>query len=214
MQRFFMGAACAAIALSTFTSASASSWFQTSAYVAADLGRSDANFSRSDFGAFQATDSGGNTYVFTPSVDDKDVALAFLVGIQPHPNIALDVGYLDLGEASVTYQAAGTGVSAKGEIGVDGMTLGINLLSPSYRQVTLFARGGLFRWSSDTRVRIDGATLASDDDDGTDPFYGVGLLFGWDNLRFRAGVTRYEVEDTDIDVYGGGLQYRFPVGGA
>lgn len=178
-----------------------------SVYLSAQVGRTDFNVSNSDFPSL-TVDTGSGVVTASPNVDSEGTAKIFLLGFRATPNLGFDAGYADLGELSVAYQPGGV---ARLTEQVRGFTVGGNLLLPAYRQLTVFSRAGLFRWKVDADGRVAGQGSASDSDNGTDLYLGAGFLFGWDNLKFRAGYTRYEVDDNHADVVSAGLQYFFPV---
>ncbi|MDX1804659.1 MAG: hypothetical protein R3292_11300, partial [Alcanivorax sp.] len=92
-------------------------------------------------------------------------------------------------------------------ISTDGLTLGANVMTPINGQLTLFARLGYFDWNASYSPAIPNPEV----DSGSDFLYGAGILVGWDNLKFKAGYTRFKVDKFNVDVYGGGFQYYFPV---
>lgn len=198
MKRLLLGAAFAAIC-----SSSSAAVFHPSVFVAGELGRTDFDVKDSDVPSI-TVDNGGGPVTYTGQVDDSDTARAFQLGFRPARHLAIEAGYANLGSLSISYPGLGQG-SAE----VKGFTLGADVLLPAYRQVTLFARAGLFHWKVDASARTRYGT-GWDSEDGDDPYLGAGFLFGWDNLKFRAGYTRYDVDDDHADVVSAGLQYFFP----
>lgn len=179
----------------------ASANLDSSIYVAAEFTHTDFNISKSDFPVFS---TGGTTFVPT-DVDSRDSGTHFLIGLRPHRNFSFDVGRIDFGDASVSYQP----MNVEEKFSVDGLAVGANALFPLHNQVTLFARVGVLDWDAKMRGSVAGTTLATGSEDGSDPFMGVGFLFGWDALKFRGSFTRYELEDEELDTFSAGLQYFF-----
>lgn len=199
MKRILLGVTAAMMA----PAALASQNLDSSIYVAAEFTHTDFGVSKSDYPAFS---SAGTTFVPT-DVDARDSGTHFLIGLRPHRNFSFDVGRIDFGETSVTYQP----YSVESEASLDGLAVGANALFPLHNQVTLFARVGMLDWDLDVQARVAGTTLATGSDDGSDPFMGVGFLFGWEALKFRGSFTRYEVENEDLDTFSAGLQYFFAI---
>ncbi|HCK27516.1 MAG TPA: hypothetical protein DHW52_10045 [Alcanivorax sp.] len=199
MKRLVLGVAIPVMA----PAALASSNLDSSIYVAAEFTHTDFGISKSDFPAMSV---GGTTFAPT-DVDSRDSGTHFLVGLRPHRNFSFDVGRIDFGDASVTYQP----FSIESEVSVDGLALGANALFPLHNQVTLFARVGMLDWDLDVEGSAAGTTLVTGSDDGSDPFMGAGFLFGWDALKFRGSFTRYEIDGDDLDTFSAGLQYFFAI---
>ncbi len=177
MKRLVLGVAITVMA----PAALASSNLDSSIYVAAEFTHTDFGISKSDFPAMSV---GGTTFAPT-DVDSRDSGTHFLVGLRPHRNFSFDVGRIDFGDASVTYQP----FSIESEVSVDGLALGANALFPLHNQVTLFARVGMLDWDLDVEGSAASTTLATGGDDGSDPFMGAGFLFGvapTDPLTFGA----------------------------
>ena len=197
MKRVFLGVTAALMA----PMALASQNLDSSVYVSAEFTHTDFDISKSDFPVFSL---GGTTFVPT-DVESRDTGTQFLVGIRPHRNFSVDVGHVDFGEASVSYQP----YDLEEEASADGLVLGMNALFPMHHQVTFFARAGVLDWDLDSELSVVGTSVATADDDGSDLFIGAGLLFGWDALKFRGSFTRYEVADEDLDTFSAGVQYFF-----
>lgn len=197
MKRLLLGVAFAASCSSAF----AASPYQ-SLYVSAEVGSANYDVSNSD--ATLVVSSGSSTTVYYGNVDNRDTAKLFTLGIRPSESFALDAGYADLGSVGVQYPGLGDG-----SVDVTGFTLGGTLMLPAYRQFSLFARAGLFHWKEEATAHTAYGS-GSNSDSGNDPYVGVGFLFGWDNLKFRAGYTRFEVDGDHVNVASAGLQYFFP----
>lgn len=209
MKKLLVAASVAAL-MGTATTASAESW-----YVFGDVGQSD-------------YDLGAPGTGFT--VDETDTMYNIGLGYRFNENFAVEVGYTDLGEASIATTAPvsgtlfGSNFSADGraDIETDGFFLGLRGDLPVSDSVNLFAKAGLINWESD--VTFTGTfTLGADSfsgtagaelADGTDPYFGFGA--DWklsENFAINAQYTMYKLdvdgEDLDIDGLTVGLSYAF-----
>lgn len=87
----------------------------------------------------------------------------------------------------------------------DGKGLAGVLLMPAGTTAAIFVKGGQYWWNSDSF--LGGALGASK---GNDPFWGVGLKFGFnDFLALRLEVERYDVSNTHLDTVTGGIEFKF-----
>ncbi|WP_286240447.1 outer membrane beta-barrel protein [Neptuniibacter halophilus] len=184
-------------------------------YVFGDYGRSDF-----DTGVSAA---GINT-------DDTDSAFSLGVGFQYNEYLAVELGYLDLGEASFSTNApvsgtvGGSSVTLDGSLDLDatGFFLGLRGNYALNDAFTLFGRAGLLNWESDLTLAgtatIDGVaytgSFSGEAADGTDPYLGLGVEYNFnENLSAKLQYNRYfldfEGEDLDVDTFTAGLSYRF-----
>ena len=63
------------------------------------------------------------------------------------------------------------------------------------------------RWDLDRAIP---SIVGNTDDNGTDPTYGVGVQYRFtDNVALRGEYSRFEVEDTDLDLAQIQLRYDF-----
>lgn len=167
-------------------------------------------------GATEADDEivlpeGDATFV---NIDDSDAGWKVFGGGQINPFIGLEVSYVDLGEFS-----AKRGME-RAEVDLDGWNLmGMGVLpvySDPYNHLSLFAKAGAFIWDAD----IDGsgslgsaAIALSDEDDGVDPSFGVGIVYRLATyFAIRAEWERFfDIRDEDVDFFSIGLQIEnFP----
>lgn len=148
------------------------------------------------------------------SCEDSDTAVKVFGGYQMNRNLALELGYTDLGEMKATGNGIGNfgtsvSVSARGP-----ELTGIGLL-PIGEQASLFGRAGVFAWrveASDSRSSA-GSTSAS----GTSLTYGLGVKVDFTKgLMLRLEWQRYkDVGDesktgqSDFDFIGVGLAFKF-----
>ncbi len=77
------------------------------------------------------------------------------------------------------------------------------LVSESF---SVFARAGAYIWESD----FDGSGAKVDIADGTDAYLALGTAYSvTDNIAVDFQVSRYNLDDTDVDTYTLGLTYKF-----
>lgn len=138
------------------------------------------------------------------SCDDKDTALSIFGGYQFNSNVGFEIGYTDLGQATIS----GPGGSVRFEAtGFEFSGVGTVPLSP---QVALYGKLGLFLWDADARGTVLGFPFTGSDD-GSDPTLALGVRFSLTrNLAAQLQWQRYfDVADFDVDVIGLGLLFRF-----
>lgn len=142
------------------------------------------------------------------SSDDSDTGLKIFGGMQVNPNFALELSYVDLGEASATETASLFGISFVEEDTAEatGFAIAAVGLWPVHDRIDLFGKVGLFMWDVDAELEIfiDGAldSRFSDSESGTDPFFGIGANFAvTDNFTIRAEWERYTSVGDEIDGY-------------
>jgi len=114
-------------------------------------------------------------------------------------NIALEVGYLNLGDLE--------DVSEFGLLDgqTDGFTLSARFEMPLSETLSASARVGAFAWESELAT-----PLATFRDKGEDLYYGVSLDFEITrNLVMSGEWDRFEFDSGEADVLFAGLRYRF-----
>lgn len=155
------------------------------------------------FGA-QAQDTGfyagvgaGQALVDERAYDDEDTAFSVFGGYQFHRNFALEVGYTDFGKLEP--RGAGTDLEL-----TSAYVIAVGIL-PFTDKFSGYAKAGFQAWELDRA--IPGLTGTAKDD-GTDPLYGVGLQYRFNDLfALRGEYIRSEVEDLDVDT--AQVQVRF-----
>ena len=142
------------------------------------------------------------------SCDDKDTAFKIFGGYQFNKNIAAEIGWTDLGKA----KASGPGGTAEAK--ASAFELDAVGAFPVWQQLSILGRLGLYYGEG----KLD-APGVSGTKKTTDLTYGLGV--GWDfnkNLGVRGEWQRYSKikfeaagtsGDTDVDVYGVSLLWRF-----
>src|SRR5690606_4046618 len=154
--------------------------------------------------AAQAQDTGfyagvgaGQALVDERAYDDEDTAFPVFGGYQFHRNFAPEVGYTDFG----SLEPRGTGTDL--EL-TSAYVTAVGIL-PFTDKFSGYAKAGFQAWELDRA--IPGLTGTAKDD-GTDPLYGVGLQYRFNDLfALRGEYIRSEVEDLDVDA--AQVQVRF-----
>ena len=139
----------------------------------------------------------GQALVDERGYDDEDAAFSVLGGYQFHRNFALELGYTDFGKLEPRGEGANLEASS--------VSLAAVGILPFTEKFSGYAKAGFQRWELDRA--IPGLTGTAKDD-GTDPVYGVGLQYRFNDLfALRGEYTRSEVEDLDVDT--AQVQVRF-----
>jgi OOP family OmpA-OmpF porin len=148
---------------------------------------------------FYAGVGAGQALVDERAYDDEDTAFSAFGGYQFHRNFALEGGYTDFG--SLEPDVAGNGL----ELTSASLTA-VGIL-PFTDRFSGYAKAGLQRWELDRA--IPGLT-GTGKDDGTDPVYGLGLQYRFNEVvALRGEYTRSEVEDLDVDAAQVQVQFDF-----
>lgn len=165
-------------------------------------------------------DTGVSNTTGTASLDENDNGFKFFAGINLNENFSIEGHYLDMGEAKLTGNNGDT-FAFKGTtytftannvvIKQEAKTYGISgvLKLPINDTVTPFAKVGFHKWDATSSI-ASSAGNASLDDDGTDPFYGLGLSVSvTDNINVRAEFEHFEFDSEDADYASIGVAYSF-----
>jgi OOP family OmpA-OmpF porin len=133
------------------------------------------------------------------SCDDKDSGFKVYAGMGISPNLAVEVGWVDLGKATATGPGGSASVKADG---IQAAALGILPINPRFR---VFGKAGVYAW--DASASGPGGSLS---DDGIDIMFGVGLAWNMaPRLDLRAEWERFDVDGDDVDMLSVGVQYSF-----
>lgn len=123
------------------------------------------------------------------SFDGDDTAFkvfgGYNFGLIPFLDLAVEAGYVDLGEADDDVLGTNVEIDANGfdVFGLVGVNLG---------PIGVFAKLGMIRWDADASA--DGESAG---DDGTDPAYGIGARMKFGSIEVRAEYEYFDVEDVD-----------------
>ncbi len=158
----------------------------------------------------------------TANLDEDDTGWKVYGGYKWENNFGIEFNYADFGEASLsgnngdtfvfagdTYAFTANGVN----IDLEGTTFGLGLTySLPVIEDTFYidAKVGAHRWDADMTVSADSAGSVSLSDDGTDPFYGLGLTYQiTKEVAARVEFERYEFDEDDVDYASAGLTFSF-----
>ncbi|MBU8975804.1 outer membrane beta-barrel protein [Lysobacter sp. MMG2] len=157
------------------------------------------------FGA-QAADKGfyagagvGQSFVDEGAYDDEDTAFSVFGGYQFNRYFGLEGGYADFGKleprgAGPELEASSVYLTAVGTL-------------PITDKFSAYAKAGIQRWDLDTAIP---SVVGNSDDSGTDPTYGLGVQYRFtDHVALRGEYSRFEIEDTDLDLAQLQVRYDF-----
>lgn len=148
---------------------------------------------------FYAGAGAGQSFVDEGAYDDEDVAFSAFGGYQFNRYFGLEAGYADLGKLEP--ESTGTTLEAGSAYFTAVGTL------PFTAKFSGYAKAGMQRWDLDEAV--PGLT-GTGDDSGTDPVYGVGLQYRFnDNVALRGDYSRFEIQDLDVDLAQVQVRYDF-----
>lgn len=145
---------------------------------------------------FYAGVGAGQSMVDESFVDDEDFGYQAFAGYQFTPYFGLEGAYTDFGE-----------VGPSGGIGrfeADTWSLSAVGTLPFTDRFSGYLKAGIHGW--DAEANLPGIGRASDD--GTDPTYGLGLQYRFnDGIALRGEYSRFEMDDVDVDL--AQVQVRF-----
>lgn len=144
------------------------------------------------------------------STDDTDTAWKVYGGYMFHPNVGVELSYIDFGK--FTGSAPGLSVDAKPK-GIDLSLLGVLPLPDRTSPFSLFGKIGADRWKVDTDTNV----LGSASDHGTDLSWGVGAQYDFNrNWAGRLEWNRFQdvgdeniTGQSDIDLISLNVSYKF-----
>lgn len=148
-------------------------------------------------------------------LDDSDTALGLMLGYQFSLYLALEGGFVDVGELTADLASDGTGsiyapgnVAFRGE--TDGMFLDVKGMIPLHEQLSIYGKLGIWNWSTDTALTDTSGSLGTKDSDGSDVLFGFGASFDiHSGFVMNADYTIYKLEDENVNVFSLGVQYGF-----
>ncbi|OZG70831.1 hypothetical protein BTA51_23615 [Hahella sp. CCB-MM4] len=150
-----------------------------------------------------------NTY------DTTRLAFHLVAGYQYQDMMALEIGFLDLGDVDVDLDALSPSdeelsqaVEKHYPVSGNGWTVANRFLWDVHPQVTLSGEVGLFLWDGD--IQLSGADINPDLDGGTDPLLGLGAGYQvMDNIDVLLRIKRVFMDHQHVDLLGIGGAYRF-----
>ena len=138
-------------------------------------------------------------------IDDDDTVFKGFVGYEFNPYFATEVFYSEGGKtrlegndgANTDLESNAYGVSAVGQL-------------PITSWFTAFAKAGIAKWETDVDGNLGGLSADLEDQDGTDPVYGVGAQLNFDPFLVRTEYERYDFDsDYKIDTLTASVGWRF-----
>ena len=152
------------------------------------------------------------------TLDETDSGFSLFYGGEFSENLDIEASYQDFGEASLS------GVSGN-QFKIDGTTYEFNATATLYSKasswgvaakpkmilsdnVTAYGKLGIHKWKSTFGVTSTTAT-ASEDENGTDVYFGGGLELSFDNLVGRVGYTSFDLDGDKIQSTNIGLALKF-----
>lgn len=168
-------------------------------YLGVGTGFSSLENDREDVDNF--IESGGRNY----EIDDEDNSWKGFVGYQFNPYFSSEVFYADLGKtrlegndiANTELKSSAYGISVVGQL-------------PITQWFTAFAKAGMAQWETDVDGNLGDARVDLEDNDGTDPVYGVGAQLNFNPFLVRAEYERYDFDsDYTIDSFSASVGWRF-----
>jgi len=146
---------------------------------------------------------GGQSEFDIGGFDDTATSWKIFGGYQFHDSFAVEIGYLDSGEAEETFAGETLTISA------DGATASLVGMLPIGEQFSLHARLGMFFWDVEAKLD-DGINTFTSSDSGEDLYYGVGAgmrLGETAGLRLEYEIA--DVEDADVSMISLSVLFRF-----
>lgn len=203
--------AVAAATGSAVAADTANPWYLGANLGTVNTGASSANLQQS------LTSQGYN--VTSVNVDKPGTGWKIYGGFQFHPNWAVELGYVDLGE--VTSNVTATGITNVNTLVQDalnahdfsarGLTFDLLGMVPA-GPILLFARAGGMHYKADVRVQETNTGIsASAVEWGTGAHYGVGVKLPVyeERVNLRGEWERFHVNGEWIDLYSIGAEFHF-----
>lgn len=151
--------------------------------------------------------------ISSENIDDSDTALSFIMGYEFSRAVALEIGYIDLGEAGVKGVSDGTGAfwtAGSASIQQESTALFIDVLGiyAINRRFQLLGKVGFYDVDQDFKV-IGSTGSGKSSDSNSDLLVGVGAAYNFTpDFSLRLDWTRYKhvgkdlFTEGDIDVLG------------
>jgi OmpA-OmpF porin, OOP family len=149
--------------------------------------------------------------------DDSDRGYKFFVGYQFNHYLAVEAGYVDLGDFGVRVARDPDVGTLTSDTSYKGYNLDVVGTWPMTQRLSAFGRVGAFHYQTEENfigTQSLAASLSRDDKD-TGYKFGAGLEYSFtDRLSARVEAERYRIEDMlgdngSVNLYSVGLVYRF-----
>ena len=145
--------------------------------------------------------------------DDSDTAWKFFGGYRFNENMAVELGYVDLGEASTRTVTTGPNATIDADVDVSAVTLAVLGIYPINESFEVFGKVGAYRWDSDGKAvtTAGGGASVSESDDGVDPMLGLGVSWNaTENFAIRAEYEYFsDAGDDDVDMWSASAVFNF-----
>ncbi len=150
-----------------------------------------------------------------PTVEDSDTALKLFGGVQVNQNLGVEVGYIDFGEFSATWDDGIDFIRSRWE--GDSIYAAVVGALPLNQNLSLVGKAGFARWDLAYHETTSLPSVYTASETGIDPMFGVGVLFNLsDQFAIRAEFERLlDVGDeeatgqSDVDVLSASAVLRF-----
>lgn len=125
------------------------------------------------FGVGIATNDACDQQGVNTTCEDSKAVGRVIGGYQFNSNFAIEGAYASIGEVDIK------ALSGPARVKMDGSALSLSLvgIAPLSDEWSLYGKAGIGRWNIDATVTDTSGVSASGDDDGTDPLYGLGLMW-------------------------------------
>ncbi|WP_373081553.1 outer membrane beta-barrel protein [Zhongshania sp.] len=173
---------------------------QPSMYVFGGLSATEYDFEASDFRY-----SFGDGSLSDVKIDNETNGLRFGVGFGFSPELALEMGFVDLGKLTASGVSDGSQVLNNGysagrvdmDAEVDGVFLGVRVHTPVREPMGAYARFGVYSWEFAGTLE-DSSRSGKFSVEGTDPYIGIGLRFAVaHNADIQIGYDHYVLDDDE-----------------
>jgi len=187
-------------------------------YFGADLGLADTNVNKKDTNRFFEQ---ANLDANSIKVDDNGTKWSAFVGYQFNSYLALELGFLDLGERSVDFTGKSTDLSGFHDNvehiypqSAKGANINVVASWPISEDFKLSGKLGYFDWQGKYRTKDNGSQVGSDKISDKSFLYGLELDYHLTS-KWQAYVSYSHVElirDTN-QLFSVGIRYYFPASG-
>ena len=148
------------------------------------------------------TDFGG---IGVGDFDEDDSAIKAFLGYRfdlPAVFLAVEGGYIDMGEPEASAGAASLSIDSTGInlAGIAGLEAG---------PIELFAKLGYLAWDTDIILDDGLGNVLEGSDDGSDLGYGIGIAFGLGPVAVRGEYEVFDIDGADVDMITVGFSYLF-----
>lgn len=183
-------------------------------YIGADIGFAESKVNKTDIDRFfQQSGLDANSI----DVDDNDTAWSAFLGYQFNSYLALELGYLDLGERSVDFTGRTTdrtrffdNVEHIYPQSAEGASANVVLSYPLTETVKISGKLGYFDWQGDYRTLETGNQVGDDRVSDQDFWYGAEINYRLaSNWQLYGSFSRVKLTRDDNNRFALGLRYYF-----